>query len=290
MPINQESLFNEVLEEVSKDGMQLINASIDLKDHLDICMAAVSQNWAALQFCSERLRDDFNFCLKVLEVGGCRDVFIGNSSAWNFISERLRNESQFVLEAMQYGGLTNIQIPEHLLCETYFMEHAVRRNGSVIIYACPAIQHNRRIVLEAAKNNGFFLSNDSFSQFLNDKEVALEACCSNTATIKYISDELKKEISFIAEVVKRGANFRDLVINIDKEILFSEEVFLNREALLLICINSKDFFPYLLAALNYGKLDPTLLKELEEPCSNWGELGIKQFELINRLFEKAKIK
>ena len=285
MPLNINSSYEEVLSAVKINGIELEHANALLRDDNAICLAAVNQCGDALEYCSQRLRDDYELALTAIATRNFRKSVLGYSDAWHFVSERLKNEYDFILDAIRYNYTIILDIPQNLPGEAYFMEQAVQRNGTVIRYASHDIKQNRRIVLKAAKKNGWFLCLDDFAEYRQNREVALAACCSNPSALEYVSDEFKKDKSFVAEVVRSGGNWISLVENISEEVLCNDEVLFDKNVLISACQNN-DFnvADYLFAVNRYGKLSDQLIEELETSFSDNASV-LESIEVVKEMIQ-----
>ena len=269
--------------------MELEYANALLKDNKTICFAAVSQCGDALKFCSQNLRDDYKLALTAIATRNFRKSVLGYSDAWHFVSERLKNDYDFILDAIRYNYNIINYIPQNLLSEHYFMEQAVQRNGTVIIYASHEIKQNRRIVLKAAKQNGWFLCNNDFADYRQDREVALAACCSHAGALELIPDEFKNEKLFVAELVRSGGNWHDIVENISEDILFNDEVLFDHNVLISACQNNNFYIAdYLLSVYRFNKLTNQLIKEVETSLSD-NESALQAVEVVKDIIELEKL-
>lgn len=283
MSLNVNSSYEEVLSTVKIDGMELEHANAQLRDNKEICLAAVKQCGDALEYCSQRLRDDYELALAAIVARNFRKSQLGYSDAWKFVSERLKNEYDFILDAIEYNHHIALYIPQNLLSESYFMEKAVQRSGTVIQYASPEIKQDRKIVLKASKQNGWFLNLNDFAEYLQDREIALAACCSDSSVLEFIPDEFKKDKPFVAEVIRSGGNWPNILDNISEEVLFDDDVFFDHNVLVSACLNNTTHFvDYLLAAHGYGKLTTQILEELESACAN-DNLLLERIDVVRDL-------
>lgn len=284
MSLNVNSSYEEVLSTVKIDGMELGHANAQLRDNKEICLAAVNQCGDALEYCSQRLRDDYELALAAIAARNFRkSPPLGYSDAWEFVSERLKNEYDFILDAIKYNHHIALYIPQNLLSEYYFMEKAVQRNGAVIQYASLEIKQDRKIVSKAAKQNGWFLNLNDFAEYRQDREIALAACCSDSSVLEFISDEFKKDKTFVAEVIRSGGNWPNILDNISEEVLFDDDVFFDHNVIVSACLKN-DFYivDYLMAAHFHGKLTNQILEELESACAN-DKLLLERIDVVRDL-------
>lgn len=113
------------------------------------------------------------------------------------------------------------------MCEEYFMKQAVKSNGLTILFAGPEIQSNREIVLLAAKKNGIFLTYPSFNQFLNDREIMLEACKSHPNVIEILPDHFKNDYQFAFEILSTSNGGGSAIRTFPESIRYDKEIILN---------------------------------------------------------------
>ena len=230
MPVNTNSTYDEVLKELKIEGNQLEFANEELRNNYDLCAAAISQNFSAIRFCSDRLKANKEIAL--LAIGNANiknhDGITAKEVFENIISQKLTDDLDFMLEAFVANSFY-IRPPEYLLNDFYFMYQVVKRNGMLIKFGSREIRQDRLIVLAAAKQCGDFLCDSMlYELFWNDREIALAAAISSFDSIPCVFSNFSDDTEFINLIISNAYNFRKLN-QIPKEKLYSSNGVLNTE-------------------------------------------------------------
>jgi hypothetical protein len=158
-----------------EDGRALQFASERLRNDSHVLLAAAAQNGYALQFASQRLRNNRDVVLAAVERSGY---------ALHFASEKLRNDRDVVLAAVQQNSLALQFASERLRNECDVLMTAVEQNGRALAYASSNLKTDRAVVLAAMRNTPeMFLfaittqgEYDEQSLLLRDRSLWLEWC------------------------------------------------------------------------------------------------------------------
>ena len=287
MPINKSSSYDEVLNELKIDGNQLEFASEEFRNNYDLCALAISQNFAAIRFCSERLKANKEIALLAIRKSAYRSNEISGSEIFNnIISETLKDDLEFVFEAFIVNS--SVFPPEYLLNDFYFMYQVVKRNGRLISFGGREIRQDRQIVLTAAKQCGDFLCDSMhYELFWNDREIALAAAASSRSPIPCVFSNFSDDTEFINFIISNAYNFSKLN-QIPKEKLYSSNGVLNTERFFDCYFsfeNASSRLKLLLNILETGFLTKDLFEKIKVE-------SIKrniEFNVINTYFKIKKI-
>lgn len=220
---------DEIKEKLKANGLLLAELDQETKEDKELVILAVTENPFSIQFASEALRDD----LEVLTAAYKAKSFFreyknpGGRSIIGYASQEQQNSIDLLLTLLKYDSGLIHHFPRHYLQEEYFMKKAVARNGIVIRFADEKIRYNRDLVLIAAKENGAFLMDNGFNHFLMDREVALNACISNSNVIEYLPDEFKNDKNFVQGVLKNSYVGALMLQHFPRSILKQKDVILD---------------------------------------------------------------
>jgi len=287
MPINKSSSYDEVLNELKIDGNQLEFASEEFRNNYDLCALAISQNFAAIRFCSERLKANKEIALLAIRKSAYRSNEISGSEIFNnIISETLKDDLEFVFEAFIVN--TSVFPPEYLLNDFYFMYQVVKRNGRLISFGGREIRQDRQIVLTAAKQCGDFLCDSMhYELFWNDREIALAAAASSRSPIPCVFSNFSDDTEFINFIISNAYNFSKLN-QIPKEKLYSSNGVLNTERFFDCYFSFENASSRLKLLLNILETG-FLTKEVFEKIKAESIKRNVEFNVINTIFKLKKI-
>jgi hypothetical protein len=287
MPINKSSSYDEVLKELKIDGNQLEFASEEFRNNYDLCALAISQNFAAIRFCSDSLKANKEIALLAIRKSAYRSNEISGSEIFNnIISETLKDDLEFVFEAFIVNS--SVFPPEYLLNDFYFMYQVVKRNGRLISFGGREIRQDRQIVLTAAKQCGDFLCDSMhYELFWNDREIALAAAISSFEPIPCVFSNFSDDTEFINLIISNAYNFSKLN-QIPKEKLYSSNGVLNTERFFDCYFSFKYVESRLKLLLNISKTE-FLTKDLFEKIKVESIKRNVEFNVINTIFKIKKI-
>lgn len=289
MPINKNSTYDEVLQELKIDGNQLEFASDEFRNNYDLCVAAISQNFSAIRFCSDGLKANKEIALLAIGMSNIlkHDGITAKEVFENIISQKLTDDLDFILEAFIANSFY-IRPPEYLLHDFYFMYQVVKRNGRLISFGSTEIRQDRLIVLAAAKQCGDFLcASMLYELFWNDREIALAAAISSSEPIPCVFSNFNDDTEFINLIISNADNFRKLN-QIPKEKLYSSNGVLNTERFFDCYFSFKDNSSRLKLLLNILETD-FLTKEIFEKIKVESKERNAEFNVINTYFKLKKI-
>ena len=152
-------------------------------------MEVVRNNHLALEYASEKLRNNKEFALEAI----CRDL-----REWQYVSSKLKNDKEFVLSAVQ-------------------------QNWKVFEYASADFQNDKEITLAAVSQNWRALRHTS-AELQNDKEFVLSAVRQDGQALQYASAELQNDNEVISSAVKQDGQalqYASAELQNDKEVISS---------------------------------------------------------------------
>jgi hypothetical protein len=265
MKISINSSYEDTLKALNLDGNQLQFASETFKDNLELCQAAVNQNFASIRFCSDRLKGDKDIALLAISKTGLSENDGVNASVIynNIISQSLRDDLDFILNAYLLNSIY-IRPPEYLLGDLFFMHQVVSKNGMLIRYASIELRQNRQLVLIAAKQDGRFLCENNFQMYWDDREIALAASISSSEYLPCISNHFISDPEFLDGIISNAINIKKVFL-IPENLLYSNNGVLNLKNLTscLLNLNSGDKLLLLIRLIEYDFLTKEVIEMLE---------------------------
>ena len=145
-----------ILHIVTTKGMALAYASRKLQNDRDVVLAAVANNWRALQYAT--YQDDEVVMAAVIK----------NWKALEYASDEMKKYKEVVLAAVNQSGLA-------------------------LQYASVEMKEHKEVVLAAVTNYGFAL-NDASDGLKNNEEVVLAAVKNRGSALFYASPEMKNNL------------------------------------------------------------------------------------------------
>jgi len=271
---------------LKQNGLSLAYLSEPMKVDKRIVLLAIEQNPYSIQFAAQSLIDD----LEILKAAYCRDYIFSNFqnpgqlNLIQYASIEIQNNIVILLELLTYSISIVHFFPPNFLSEEYFMSQAVTKNGTIIEYASDEIKNNRNIVLDAAKSNGHFMHYSDFNQLINDREMMLTACISNSSVIEVLPDDFKNDLDFVLELVKNSDCSSNLQF-LPEEFLYNKKVILNgfyhNYRLLLNVIRDKKL-------LNDENFILQIFEEIQSNHKFFGAfLKLIEFESYRKLLEDS---
>ena len=146
-----------VLNRVKESGLR-IKTYKNFYNDFEVILTAVKSNGFALNYASDRLKDNKEIVLEAVK---------NNGMALKWVSPRLQNDKDVVLEA-------------------------IKNDGWALKYASDKFKDNKELILIALKDEGLALEFVS-DRLCNDEEVVLEAVKQNPKAINFASDKFKSE-------------------------------------------------------------------------------------------------
>ena len=164
----------------SVTGQMLKNFSPELQDDEDIVKEAVNIHGNAIQYASERLRDNIDVATIAVKK---------NQLSFKFLGPNLKNKKKFILDNLE----SNIS------------------SGEIFKYCDESLKKDRSFVIDFIKKNAFGLKYCA-SEFKLDREIAFLALESNSYSFRYIKKSLRDDVEITQKALEDGYNF-DIISN-----------------------------------------------------------------------------
>jgi len=244
--------FSIVYSAVSKNGLELKDASERLKDDFQIASAAIYNNIDAWEYVSEILKKNKNFVLNAAkQIRGVikyvgekmktdKDVALAaisiDSEAITHVSENLKLDKEIMLCAIsKYIGAIKY-IPDNLKHDKEVILAGVTIDGEALAYASEKLRDNKYIVIQAIKKNPLALKHASL-RLQNDINIVLLAVNLNKWALEFASDNLKEDIAvfyraFSTKKQIKGQKTKD--VNNIKEIIIQ---LVKQDGMILKCLS-----------------------------------------------------
>jgi hypothetical protein len=167
-------------------------ASEELRGDREVVLAAVKQNYLALQFASEKIRDNKKIILTVVQQNynnierSFRNTNLKKQEykiLW-FASERLQKDIEILLTIVQQCSWVFKYIDKELQKNKEVVLAAVKRNGDALEYASEELRNDKEVVLAAVKEHSYTVQRAS-KKLLGDKLFLIECYRINKDTIAY---------------------------------------------------------------------------------------------------------
>ena len=262
-----------VLKAIEKNPDALEFASDRLKDDdMVVRRAILNYNTTALQFASERLKNNFDIVKTAVQM---------NPEVLQFASKELRNNEDIVKEAVaydtQYFKFAGDKIKENFPTVEKFTEKILYDNKEFALNKLQYTMSNFNSVSDRLKNDKEFIGEvvarwrNTFEfipdKFKDDKEIVLKAMKTDGISLEFVSDRLKEDKEVVREAVKndwKALNFANDKFKDDKDIIM-EVVKQNGKALELASENMQKDREIVLASITstrYGTSNS--LKDINE--------------------------
>jgi hypothetical protein len=204
---------SSALEAVTKRGWNLFYTHENLKQDMDIVLAAVKQD----------------------------------SQAWLCAHEGLQRDKKFIFSALNRNGLVFLHLPKHLQNKRFALA-AVRQNSKALNLLPDYLKRDREVVLEAIKKKGCALqfAHESLKQ---DRKFILETLEYTCSALPFISEHLKQDRAFFLKLLKKNGlalEHASMDLKKDKEIVM-EAIKQNKSALNFAHTNLKEDKGFILA-------------------------------------------
>jgi hypothetical protein len=230
-------------------------------------LAAVKQNYLALQFTSEKIRDNKKIILTVVQqnYNNIERSFLNTNLKKQeykilcFASERLQKDIEILLTIIQQCSWVFRYIDKELQKNKEFVLSAIKQNGHVSDYVSEELRADSEVVLAAVKEHGYTVQYAS-KKLLGDKLFLIECYRINKDTIKF-NDFINK-----FDKLENG-HFDDTFIEKNEDIL---DLVQNKEQLCQYLLDNKKYKiiheneeiaeyikdKYKVIVLSYGIIDP----------------------------------
>ena len=173
----------------------LKTASGELKNNPEVVMAAVRQNYHALEYASEELKSNPEFMLEVVKQNGL---------ALEYASEELKSDSKIVMAAVKQYHQALQYASDEIKSNFEFVKKVVNLNGLALRFASDELKNNPEIVMLAVtKSYGIALQYAS-KNLKNNPEIVMAALKPNGAAFAFASEELKSNPEFVMTAVQQN--------------------------------------------------------------------------------------
>ena len=210
-----ENLKNDeevVLTAVQRSSTALKYASIELKNNKEFIKRLVKDQPEIFKYISENLKKDKEFIMEIAKINGhildnvnetikkdqefLIELLTNQGYALKYISKELRNNREFVLNAIKNDSNAIKYASKELRNDKEIVIAAVEQSINLLIYASDELKKDREFILYLVKEKGLSFALVYADESLkNDKEIVLEAIKNEPTSIKYVSKELKQNIS-----------------------------------------------------------------------------------------------
>ena len=246
-----------VLKAIEKNPDALEFASDRLKDDdMVVRRAILNYNTTALQFASERLKNNFDIVKTAVQM---------NPEVLQFASKELRNNEDIVKEAVaydtQYFKFAGDKIKENFPTVEKFTEKILYDNKEFALNKLQYTMSNFNSVSDRLKNDKEFIGEvvarwrNTFEfipdKFKDDKEIVLKAMKTDGISLEFVSDRLKEDKEVVMTAVKnnwKALEFAPDKFKDDKDIIM-EVVKQNGKALKLASENMQKDREIVLASI-----------------------------------------
>lgn len=190
-----------VLEAIQKDSFAFIIADESLKDNDDFILKSLESatvNYEPIGiFMSDRLKNDREFALKVLDI---------KTYLFLYFSDILKDDTIVVLKAVSNCGVNIIHASDRLKNFKPVVLEAVMEDAFNFIHVGDVLKSDKDFILECLKltNNSVILLNLKES-ILNDKKFMMQTISIVGDSLQYASDVLKDDDDVLRMVIECDA-------------------------------------------------------------------------------------
>ncbi|HCC0888482.1 TPA: DUF4116 domain-containing protein [Salmonella enterica] len=195
---------NYMLEKINASYNALIHCSDDLKNDVEIALAAVSQEGVALKYVSDELKKNRDIVLAAVKTTG---------SALEFSDEEFKGDKEVVLTAARYSCDALDFASQALKNDRGFLFAAVQQSSTALMFFPDKFTDDEELVKIAVKKNGQMLHFAS-DRLKDDKDLVQAAVQNDYKALLYCSARLRDDEDFIKEAVQN--DFRALILCSDR--------------------------------------------------------------------------
>ena len=174
---------NILIDTLKQYPLELKSFPFEAQDDEEIVCIAVKKNGLALQYASDRLRNNYEVVMLAVKKNGL---------ALEFASEELKNNSEIIFQA-------------------------ILSNGNALQFVPAELRNNRGLILNASRNCRAELIP---AQFLADEDIAWNLIKHDYQAFPYLSEELRKDLDLIIEVIHFDV---DMLMCVPDEVLKDKE-------------------------------------------------------------------
>jgi tetratricopeptide (TPR) repeat protein len=213
-----------MLHAVTIQGSHLQYASQELKNNVDLVLAAVNNNYTALRFASHAIKSNPDIILELVKQ---------KAHILEYADSSIKGNYDLVLEAVKQNGSCIIHASTALQKNKAIIQASIKQLGGGLHHN-PNIQNNYDYMLEVVKQNVSILAQ---SKFKDDEQMAVEVIKHNAQAFKYLSRRLKSNpriVSLAVQTNGRMLEYANVVLQWDYGIVL-KAVTQCRWALLFAC-------------------------------------------------------
>jgi len=164
------------------------------REEEEIMLEAIEKDSSALEYASEKLKNDKEFILQAIEKN--RDCFL-------FAGDELKNDKGFMLQLIKQDSLYLLYASDELKNNEEVVLNAIYNNAMSLLFASDELKDNKKIVLKAIGQIPWTLAFAS-ENLKNDKEIILKAIEKDWLTLVYASDELKNDKEIVWKAIEKN--------------------------------------------------------------------------------------
>lgn len=201
---------NEIIEAtLAKDGRALILMPESVKDHIQFVSIAMTWNPLAIEFASDRLKNNLEVAEQFINSVSYKDDATRRLSLDGFyqFSTEVRSNHDFISDAINVHGLYLIAASDELKADLELVNRALdnlkgKENETVTLYSNidVALRTNKELTLKAVTTNGRALESASY-RLRDDIEVVRVALKSNPLAYEFISTRLQDNTELLSMAV-----------------------------------------------------------------------------------------
>ncbi|MGR3912318.1 MAG: DUF4116 domain-containing protein [Candidatus Rhabdochlamydia sp.] len=177
---------------VQKDGLALERASEALKNNKQIVLAAVKNNWQALKYANDKLKDDPDVVLAAIEKSGY---------ALEYASARLKNDKEFILPILKKHDWTFEFISDELKDDLNIARIVLEEDGWALQYVSERLKKDKPFILNTLERveDGLEYVSEAFQ---DDLDIVLLSIKKSGREFRYASERLRNDPTIVLTAVK----------------------------------------------------------------------------------------
>ena len=178
----------------------LKTASGELKNNPEVVMAAVRQNYHALEYASEELKSDSKIVMAAVKQ---------YHQALQYASDEIKSNFEFVKKVVNLNGLALRFASDELKNNPEIVMLAVTKSyGIALQYASKNLKNNPEIVMAALKPNGAAFAFAS-EELKSNPEFVMTAVQQNYSVLEYAGAEVKNNPAVVMTAIQSFNNLVD---------------------------------------------------------------------------------
>jgi hypothetical protein len=184
-----------VLEQVKNRGQDLMYASDELKDDIEVVITALNSDRRAIKYTSERLKDNKEVIKNILNQEG---LLI------KYASKRLRSDKELGLLAVQKNPLAFQYLGGSLKNDKDVVLTTLKKKDAdyKLLDFIPQRMFSDKEILDILIKKKLEVLKYAPEELRNDPELAIKSISQNYSNLKYVNKELRDNESFMDKVLK----------------------------------------------------------------------------------------